>query len=133
MLGSRVIVRREASTRSPQKAQVFAMRRTLSMSNLHHAAAEAASWRGPGCDFQRGNQDVTGCMRRNDRIDPAARGAVANVGLLQIIRTRRRAQLVKLLLRKLLAGALGLSLRQLKECAGGLIGAHHGVFRAGPR
>src|SRR5258707_346935 len=77
--------------------------------------------RRPCCDVERGDEHFSGCVRRDDGVDPAARGAIADVGLLEITGARRFAQIVQLLLGELFARALGLPLRELEQCSGSLI------------
>ena len=71
-------------------------------------------------------------MRLNDGIDPTARRAIADIGLLFVILLHFGAKLFKVFVRRLSVTALAGAGENREDGVGGLGSAHHGVTRVRP-
>src|ERR1041384_5040231 len=79
------------------------------------------------------NQQVARFVRLNDRVDPAAGGAIANISLLFVALFHFLAKLLELFLRCFFVSALPRFSENGEHCIGCLRGAHHGVARSEER
>ena len=71
-------------------------------------------------------------MRLNDRVEPAARGAVSDIGLFFVGFFHFRAQLFELFRRRFLVAPLAGTRQNRKDGIGSLGRAHHGIARIRP-
>src|ERR1019366_4989584 len=75
-----------ASGWSPQNPDAFPILRGLFIgSDLEHAGVEARPWWRPRGQRERFDQDRAGVPGLDDGVDPAARGAVPDISLLDVV------------------------------------------------
>src|SRR5206468_8092665 len=106
--------------------------RPLSISNLDDASVEMPLWRGSGDVLQQTNQNIAGLVRLNNRIHPAARRAVPDVGLFFVTLLHFYAELFQFFVYGLFVTSLPCAGENRKNSIRCLGRAHHGVARSWP-
>src|SRR5436190_23091323 len=108
------------------------LRMTNDKLNLDDSGVEMRFWHWARNVFQETNEHVTRFVRLNDGIYPAARSAVANVGLLFVILFHLRPKFLEFLGRRFLVAALLRPRENREDRVRRLRSAHHCITRIRP-
>src|SRR4029434_2219596 len=100
--------------------------------DLNDSSVEMRLWHWSRYVLQQTNQNIAGLVRLNNRIHPAARGAVANIGLLFITLLHFYAELFQFFVCCLLVTSLPRASENRKHGIRRLGGPHDCVACSGP-